>query len=124
MTLLNYLVRYYVRNVDEDAGTDKSKLPLPEPSDINQASLVNFDELQEELKKAAESVKGIPMVHHLIFIGFILLWDAILPFVLCRLTACQGRVSRVIRASTPETVQPFKTTMMSFLDKGKLCDSG
>ena len=58
MSLLNYMVRYYVRQIEEDAGTEKSKLPLPEPSDVNQASLVNFDELEEELRKVTDSVKG------------------------------------------------------------------
>ena len=73
-SLLNYLVIKYVslqggakETHESDAATGdstadsdiKPQLPLPEPSDINQASLVNFDEIELELKKIAASVQGV-----------------------------------------------------------------
>lgn len=42
----------YVRNYErDDAGTDKVKLPLPDPSDIVQAGLVNFEDMEKELAR-------------------------------------------------------------------------
>jgi hypothetical protein len=49
---MQYLVRMYVfRYEKEDAGTDKVKLPIPDPSDITQASLVNFDDIYKEMAR-------------------------------------------------------------------------
>lgn len=51
------MVRYYVRKYDPDAGSDKAKVPTPEPSDIQKAALVNFDDIEQELKKLFVSIK-------------------------------------------------------------------
>lgn len=32
-------------------GTDRAKLPLPDPSDIQQAGLVSFEDIDKELKQ-------------------------------------------------------------------------
>ena len=64
ISLLQYLVRYYVKNVDPDSGTEKSKLPLPEPSDVTKASLVNFEEAEQDIQKLKVATKSI---FHIIF---------------------------------------------------------
>ena len=43
---------------EKEVGTDKAKMPTPEPSDITRAALVNFEELEEEIKKIKLSTKG------------------------------------------------------------------
>lgn len=68
-SLLGYLVRQYVTLTSPDSkdpsspeGTPsdiKARMPLPEPSDIIQASNVNFDEIEQELKKISTSVDGL-----------------------------------------------------------------
>ena len=58
MSLLQYLVRIYVRQYDPDSGTEKAKSPLPEPSDINKAAIMTFDEVESELKKLMASIEG------------------------------------------------------------------
>ena len=51
-SLLQFVVtRYVILYEGETMGTDRAKLPLPDPSDISQASLVNFDDIEKELKK-------------------------------------------------------------------------
>ena len=52
-------MRYYVKNLDPDAGTEKSKLPLPEPSDVTKASLVNFEEAEQDIQKLKVATKSI-----------------------------------------------------------------
>ena len=42
----------YVQRFEmDDAGTDKAKLPVPDPSDITQASLVSFDDIAKEMAR-------------------------------------------------------------------------
>lgn len=42
----------------DNAGSDKAMLPLPDPSDISQAMLVNFDDINKELKKTRKEFDG------------------------------------------------------------------
>lgn len=91
VSLLQYVVAQYVRKYDPDAGTDRTQLPIPEPSDINQASLVNFEDLEQELKKAQTSLEK-----------------------------CQQHIARVVRESTLETTEPFKTNMTKFVNKAEV----
>lgn len=53
MNLIQYLVASYVAKYEkkEDSGTDKIKLPIPDTSDISQASLVNFEDIEKELRR-------------------------------------------------------------------------
>ena len=52
MSLLQYVVSVYVKKFQRDtAGTDLAKLPIPDPSDINQAILVSFTEIEKELQR-------------------------------------------------------------------------
>ncbi len=57
-SLLQYLVRYFVSHFDADAGTDRAKLPMPEPSDVVKAGLVNFDEVEQEIQKISFNTKS------------------------------------------------------------------
>ena len=44
----------------EDTSNEEStpSFPLPDPGDISRAASVNFDEIQEEIKKLEVSLKG------------------------------------------------------------------
>nr|XP_046207878.1 formin-2-like [Oncorhynchus gorbuscha] len=50
-SLLSYIVAYYLRNFDEDAGRETCVYPLPEPQDLFQASQMKFDDFQRDLRK-------------------------------------------------------------------------
>ncbi|CAB1342646.1 unnamed protein product [Coregonus sp. 'balchen'] len=45
ISLVDYVVSYYLRNLDENAGTERSVFPLPEPQDVFLSAQVNFHEL-------------------------------------------------------------------------------
>ncbi|XP_077076428.1 formin isoform X2 [Siphateles boraxobius] len=51
ISLLDYIVSYYLRHFDENAGTEKSIFPLPEPQDVFLSSQVKFDDLSKDLRK-------------------------------------------------------------------------
>ena len=51
-SLINYLVRCYVQLYEtSETGTESVRFPLPEPSDLTQASLVDFDDITKELDR-------------------------------------------------------------------------
>ncbi|GFO35602.1 formin-2 [Plakobranchus ocellatus] len=90
-SLLQYVVTSYVQRYDTDLmGTDRAKLPLPDPSDIQQAGLVNFEDIEKELKKIHADFDSAEM-----------------------------KANRIISRSRPETLEPFRRVMTSFFDKGK-----
>ena len=85
--LLQYIVLQYVTKYDKDAlGTDKAKLPFPDPSDIKQATLVNFDDLGKEMIAVGRDLKQ-----------------------------CKDRMEKVLDESDPDRVQPFKDIMVAFV---------
>lgn len=86
MTLVDYVVLYYLRNFDKHAGTDKSVFPLPEPQDFFQAAQVKFDDLTKDVKKLKKD-----------------------------LTACEKNVEKVCGNSSEEYIQPFKSKMEDFI---------
>ena len=43
---------------DEDRGTPNSKLPVPEPSDIERATSLKFDEMEADLKSLKTELNG------------------------------------------------------------------
>ncbi len=55
-SLQQFLVQLYVKKFDTES--EKCVLPTPEPSDITKASLVNFEEIDQELKKLKSSLEG------------------------------------------------------------------
>ncbi|XP_061163770.1 uncharacterized protein LOC133172931 [Saccostrea echinata] len=91
MTLLQYIVSTYVSKFERDlAGTEKAKLPVPEYSDVTQAMLVQFDDIEKELKRIQKDF-----------------------------SAAEKRAEKVIKNSSPQYVQPFKDIMLTFFNKGQ-----
>ncbi|XP_016144908.1 formin-like [Sinocyclocheilus grahami] len=86
MSLVDYVVSYYLRNMDESAGTEKSVFPLPEPQDLFHAAQVKFEDLAKDLRKLKKE-----------------------------LTACVKEVEQVCENSSEEHLQPFKDKMETFV---------
>lgn len=86
MSLVDYVVSYYLRNFDEHAGTEKSVFPLPEPQDFFLAAQVRFEDLIKDIRKLKRE-----------------------------LTACEKDVQRVCANSSDENLQPFREKMEAFL---------
>ncbi|XP_031408032.1 LOW QUALITY PROTEIN: formin-2-like [Meleagris gallopavo] len=57
-SLLSYIVSYYLRNFDEDAGKEQCIFPLPEPQDLFQASQLKFEDFQKDLRKMKKDLRG------------------------------------------------------------------
>lgn len=90
-SLMHYLVMVYVQRYElDDAGTDKVKLPIPDPSDITQASLVNFDDTYKEIARIRRDFE-----------------------------LAESKAAVVLRECTDETKEPFQLVMTSFFEKGK-----
>lgn len=90
MTLLQFIVSTYVSKFERDlAGTERAKLPVPEYSDITQAMLVQFDDIEKELKKIQKDFE-----------------------------AAEKRADKVVKNSSPQFVEPFKEIMLTFFNKG------
>lgn len=90
ISLVDYVVSYYLRKLDKDAGTDKSIFPLPEPQDFFLAAQVKFDDLLKDMRKLKRD-----------------------------LTACEKDVQNVCANSSEEHLQPFKDKMDTFLTTAK-----
>uniref|UniRef100_A0A8C5A972 Formin 1 n=1 Tax=Gadus morhua TaxID=8049 RepID=A0A8C5A972_GADMO len=58
ISLVDYVVSYYLRNFDEYAGTDKSVFPLPEPQDFFQAAQVKFEDITKDARKLKRELTG------------------------------------------------------------------
>lgn len=86
ISLVDYVVSYYLHNVDENAGTDKSVFPLPEPQDVFLAAQVKFDDLNRDLRQLGRD-----------------------------LTRCEKDVRNVCSDSPEENLQPFKDKMEAFV---------
>ncbi|XP_040823913.1 formin-2 isoform X3 [Ochotona curzoniae] len=57
-SLLSYIVSFYLRNFDEDAGKEQCVFPLPEPQDLFQASQMKFEDFQKDLRKLKKDLKA------------------------------------------------------------------
>lgn len=86
ISLVDYVVSYYLRNMDENAGTEKSVFPLPEPQDLFHAAQVKFEDLAKDLRKLKRE-----------------------------LTGCVKEVQQVCENSSDEHLQPFKDKMEAFI---------
>ncbi|XP_063757989.1 formin isoform X1 [Eleginops maclovinus] len=86
ISLVDYVVSYYLHNVDKNAGTDKSVFPLPEPQDVFLAAQVKFDDLNRDLRQLGRD-----------------------------LTSCEKDVRNVCSDSPEENLQPFKDKMEAFV---------
>ncbi|KAF7650573.1 hypothetical protein LDENG_00123600 [Lucifuga dentata] len=88
--LLSYIVAYYLRHFDEDAGKETCIYPLPEPHDLFQASQMKFEDFQKDLVRLRKDLR-----------------------------ACTSEVEKVCKDSDEENLQPFKEKMEVFLTKAK-----
>uniref|UniRef100_A0AAV2KAY1 FH2 domain-containing protein n=1 Tax=Knipowitschia caucasica TaxID=637954 RepID=A0AAV2KAY1_KNICA len=86
INLGDYLVSYYLQNVDKNAGTDRSVFPLPEPQDVFLAAQVKFEELHKDLRQLSHD-----------------------------LTQCEKNIQNVCSNSPEEHLQPFKDKMEAFV---------
>ncbi|XP_067466533.1 formin-2 isoform X1 [Thunnus thynnus] len=89
-SLLSYIVAYYLRHFDEDAGRETCVYPLPEPQDLFQASQMKFEDFQRDLRKLRKD-----------------------------LNACSAETEKVCKLSSEENLQPFKDKMDEFLSQAK-----
>lgn len=87
ITLLHYIVRLYMSHFQEDVSLEKANFPLPEPSDIERSSYVNFEDMSKDLKK-----------------------------LYTQITSCERKVTKVVNSSE-ENQEPFKHKMEEFLQK-------
>ncbi|XP_028678064.2 formin-like isoform X2 [Erpetoichthys calabaricus] len=86
ISLVDYVVAYYLRHMDKNAGTELSTFPLPEPQDLFLAGQVKFEDLTKDLKKLSRD-----------------------------LDACEKEVKLVCQNSSNEHLQPFKEKMEDFV---------
>ncbi|KAM9355178.1 formin-like isoform 1-T1 [Pholidichthys leucotaenia] len=86
ISMVDYVVSYYLHNVDKNAGTDKSTFPLPEPQDVFLAAQVKFDDLDRDLRQLGHD-----------------------------LMRCEKDVQKVCCDSSEEHLQPFKDKMEAFV---------
>nr|XP_061794422.1 formin-2-like [Nerophis lumbriciformis] len=89
-SLLSYVVAYYMRHFDENAGRETCIYPLPEPHDLFQASQMKFEDFQKDLRKLKKD-----------------------------LTACSRETEKVCKLSSEDNLQPFKDKMDAFVSKAK-----
>ncbi|XP_060142248.1 formin-2 isoform X2 [Globicephala melas] len=90
-SLLSYIVSYYLRNFDEDAGKEQCVFPLPEPQDLFQASQMKFEDFQKDLRKLKKDLR-----------------------------ACEVEAGKVYQVSSKEHIQPFKENMEQFIFQAKI----
>ncbi|KAJ8360233.1 hypothetical protein SKAU_G00167580 [Synaphobranchus kaupii] len=89
-SLLSYIVSYYLKHFDEDAGKETCLYPLPEPQDLFQTSQMKFEDFQKDLRKLRKD-----------------------------LNACSAETESVFRDSSECQLQPFKDQMEDFLCRAK-----
>uniref|UniRef100_A0A8C0K6Q1 Formin 1 n=1 Tax=Canis lupus dingo TaxID=286419 RepID=A0A8C0K6Q1_CANLU len=90
INLVDYVVKYYLRYYDQEAGTEKSVFPLPEPQDFFLASQVKFEDLIKDLRKLKR-----------------------------QLEASEKQMIIVCKESPKEYLQPFKDKLEEFFQKAK-----
>ncbi|XP_074145293.1 formin-1 isoform X2 [Sminthopsis crassicaudata] len=90
INLVDYVVKYYLRHYDSEAGTEKSIFPLPEPQDFFLAAQVKFEDLIKDLRKLKR-----------------------------QLEASEKQMVVVCKESPKEHLQPFKDKLEVFFQKAK-----
>ncbi|XP_040267697.1 LOW QUALITY PROTEIN: formin-1 [Bufo bufo] len=90
LSLVDYVVRYYLRHFDKDAGTDKSLFPLPEPQDFFLAAQVKFEDVEKDLRKLRKDLE-----------------------------VCEKQASMVMSDSPEDHLQHFKDRIQEFIQKAK-----
>ncbi|CAG7729368.1 unnamed protein product [Allacma fusca] len=89
-TFLHFIVCSYIKLYDEDRGTPNAKLPVPEPSDVERATSLRFDDVETELRELKK-----------------------------KLNSCERDSEKVVKESKEEHLEPFKTKMAFFLEQAK-----
>ncbi|XP_077438382.1 uncharacterized protein fmn2a [Vanacampus margaritifer] len=89
-SLLSYVVAYYLRHFDENAGREACAFPLPEPHDLFQASQMKFEDFEKDLRKLRKD-----------------------------LNACSREMEKVCKLSSEDNLQPFKDKMDAFVSQAK-----
>ncbi|TRZ04496.1 hypothetical protein DNTS_027559 [Danionella cerebrum] len=100
-SLLAYVVSYYLRHFDEDAGRESCVFPLPEPQDLFQASQIKFEDLNKDLLRLRKDLRGQSLT-------------------LQKVKACSAEVEKVCSVSNEEHLQPFKDKMETFVSEEQL----
>lgn len=90
LTLLYYVVKTYIKRFDDKAGTSEARLPLPEPTDLEKAGQLKFEEVENGLKLLNKEMQ-----------------------------TCEVKASQVIAASDEMYLEPFKEKMESFFIQAK-----
>ncbi|KAF6207552.1 hypothetical protein GE061_015999 [Apolygus lucorum] len=88
ITLLHYIVRRYIKQCGDVLITEVAA-PVPEPSDIDRASVVQFDDSKAQIDKLKNDLEG-----------------------------CKIKMEKVT-SSSEENVQPFKEKMETFLSSAE-----
>ncbi|KAG8185502.1 hypothetical protein JTE90_019758 [Oedothorax gibbosus] len=88
LTLLHFVVKLYFTIFEKDKSAEECHLPIPEPSDVDRAGIVNFDDVKKELDR-----------------------------LYVQTAACERKVSKILSSSDEEHQQPLKDTMQTFLEK-------
>ncbi|XP_063773676.1 formin-2 [Pseudophryne corroboree] len=89
--LLSYIVSYYLRHFDDNAGKEECAYILPEPQDLFQASQMKFEDFTKDLRKIKKD-----------------------------LLACEAEAAKVYQKSVEEHLQPFKDNIEEFRSKAKI----
>ncbi|KAF5908444.1 formin-1 isoform X1 [Clarias magur] len=90
ISLVDYVVSYYLHNLDTNVGTENCVFPLPEPQDVFLASQVKFEDLSKELRKLSKDLEG-----------------------------CEKDVQSVCLTSSQEYINPFKEKMEAFISSAQ-----
>ncbi|XP_060070537.1 protein cappuccino-like [Ylistrum balloti] len=91
-SLLSYIVTLYVKMYERDVtSSDRLTAPIPDTSDLNQAKLVAFDEIEKEMKKIKKD------------------FDAA--------EKCAEKIMK--SKASQECVQPFQDIMTEFFERGR-----
>ncbi|XP_038597026.1 formin-1 [Tachyglossus aculeatus] len=90
INLVDYVVTYYLRHYDEEAGTDKSVFPLPDPQELFLAAQVKFEDLLKDLRKLKRQLED-----------------------------SKKQMAVVCKESPAEYLQPFKDKLEEFFQKAK-----
>ncbi|KAM9435297.1 formin [Clarias gariepinus] len=90
ISLVDYVVSYYLHNLDQNVGTENCVFPLPEPQDVFLASQVKFEDLSKELRKLSKDVEG-----------------------------CEKDVQSVCLTSSQEYIHPFREKMEAFISSAQ-----
>jgi len=90
MTFLQYVVRFCILKFDTHKGTSEAVMPIPEPSDVDKCSNVNFEDQKTEVEKLEKDLARI-----------------------------EKSKDKVVNQSKPDYVEPFQTKMSNFLKEAK-----